>query len=75
VSASQVAIAWAGTHGAVPIIGPRSQTQLKDNLEALALTLSVEQIQRLDTVSSLDASTAGRKPIAWHDDHQTTPVA
>ncbi|WP_199101848.1 aldo/keto reductase [Aquitalea sp. ASV11] len=75
VSASQVAIAWAGTHGSVPIIGPRSQTQLKDNLEALSLTLSAEQIQRLDTVSSLGASMASRKSIAWHDDHQTTPVA
>ena len=75
VSASQIAIAWAGTHGSVPIIGPRSQTQLKDNLEALDMTLSAEQIQRLDTVSSLGASMASRKPIAWHDDHQTTPVA
>ena len=28
VSADQVAIAWAGTHGAVPMIGPRSLTQL-----------------------------------------------
>ncbi|RMC94142.1 aldo/keto reductase [Aquitalea palustris] len=69
VSASQVAIAWAGTHGSVPIIGPRSQTQLKDNLEALDLTLSAEQIQRLDTVSSLGASMASRKLISWHEDY------
>ncbi|XXE15178.1 aldo/keto reductase [Pseudomonas sp. Z1-12] len=39
-SAGQVAIAWAGTHGAVPIIGPRSMTQLTDNLGALSLELS-----------------------------------
>jgi len=69
VSASQVAIAWAGTHGSVPIIGPRSQPQLKDNLEALSLTLSAEQIQRLDTVSSLGASMASRKLISWHEDY------
>lgn len=63
VSASQVAIAWAGTHGAVPIIGPRSQTQLSDNLNALTLSLSAEQINRLDTVSSLNSSAKGRRLI------------
>ncbi|MEL3914483.1 aldo/keto reductase [Aeromonas caviae] len=51
VSASQVAIAWAGTHGAVPILGPRSLDQLNDNLGALTLELSDEQLKRLDTVS------------------------
>lgn len=75
VSASQVAIAWAGTHGAVPIIGPRSQTQLKDNLDALALTLSAEQIQRLDTVSSLDASMSARKPISRDNGNRVLTVA
>jgi aryl-alcohol dehydrogenase-like predicted oxidoreductase len=43
-SAGQVAIAWAGTHGAVPIIGPRTPEQLADNLGALPLKLSAEQI-------------------------------
>jgi aryl-alcohol dehydrogenase-like predicted oxidoreductase len=38
VSADQVAIAWAGSHGAVPMIGPRSLTQLTSNLGALALS-------------------------------------
>jgi aryl-alcohol dehydrogenase-like predicted oxidoreductase len=51
-SAGQVAIAWAGTHGAIPIIGPRSMTQLTDNLGVLSLKLSAEHIQRLDTVSN-----------------------
>lgn len=65
VSASQVAIAWAGTHGAVPIIGPRSLTQLTDNLGALSLDLSAEQISRLDTVSSLVPSASARTPVPW----------
>lgn len=65
VSASQVAIAWAGTHGAVPIIGPRSLTQLTDNLGALSVELSAEQIGRLDTVSSLLPSASPRTPIPW----------
>ncbi|MCO3380894.1 aldo/keto reductase [Pseudomonas aeruginosa] len=65
VSAGQVAIAWAGTHGAVPIIGPRSLTQLNDNLGALALELSPEQISRLDTVSSLVSPALTRTPVSW----------
>lgn len=65
VTTGQVAIAWAGTDGAVPIIGPRSPEQLADNLGALSVTLSAEQIGRLDTVSSLDASMPARTPIPW----------
>lgn len=65
VSASQVAIAWAGTHGAVPILGPRSLPQLNDNLGALRLSLSAEQLARLDAVSCPQTSVAARRPIPW----------
>lgn len=75
VSASQVAIAWAGTHGAVPIIGPRSQAQLKDNLAALSLSLSKEQIHRLDTVSSLNPASLARVATAWRGDNSAAFVA
>ncbi|KPW50486.1 Oxidoreductase, aldo/keto reductase protein [Pseudomonas syringae pv. antirrhini] len=75
VSASQVAIAWAGTHGAIPIIGPRSQEQIGDNLGALALTLADEQIQRLDAVSSLDPTAAPRSAVDWSDVTRTRVVA
>jgi aryl-alcohol dehydrogenase-like predicted oxidoreductase len=51
-SADQVAIAWAASHGAVPMIGPRSLAQLTSNLGALALTLSPDQLARLDAVSA-----------------------
>lgn len=68
VSASQVAIAWAGTHGAVPIIGPRSLAQLGDNLGALTLELSDEHLKRLDTVSRLISSAPVRSPITWGGD-------
>ncbi|MBD1554464.1 aldo/keto reductase [Pseudomonas typographi] len=74
-SPSQVAIAWASTHGAVPIIGPRSLAQLNDNLGALALTLSVEQINRLDTVSSLVPSAPARTLIPWAEDNAARVVA
>lgn len=65
VSAGQVALAWAGTHGSVPIIGPRSLAQLTDNLGALSLQLSTEQINRLDSVSSLLPSAPLRTPTSW----------
>ncbi|MCU5774447.1 aldo/keto reductase [Erwiniaceae bacterium BAC15a-03b] len=65
VSAGQVAIAWAGTHGAVPIIGPRTLDQLNDNLGALSVELSTEQINRLDTVSTLNLKAPERKVIDW----------
>lgn len=65
VSPGQVAIAWAGTHGSVPIIGPRSLAQLTDNLGSLALELSAEQIARLDAVSDPGQATAARVPVAW----------
>jgi aryl-alcohol dehydrogenase-like predicted oxidoreductase len=65
VSPSQVAIAWAGTHGAVPIIGPRSLAQLNDNLGALSLQLSAAQIGRLDAVSSLLPQELSRTPVPW----------
>ena len=65
VSAGQVAIAWAGTHGSIPIIGPRSLVQLTDNLGALSLELSAEHISRLDAVSSLDPLIPARTPVPW----------
>ncbi|MDF0731670.1 aldo/keto reductase [Pseudomonas entomophila] len=49
--ADQVAIAWAAIHGSTPLIGPRSLAQLKSNLAAAQLTLSKEQVRRLDEVS------------------------
>lgn len=64
-SPGQVAIAWAGTHGAIPIIGPRSLPQLSDNLGALSLELSAGQIARLDAVSNISASAPARTVIPW----------
>lgn len=62
-SAGQVAIAWAATHGAVPIIGPRSMTQLTDNLGALSLDLSAEHTSRLDAANLLTPSAPARTVI------------
>lgn len=67
VPPSQVAIAWAGTHGSVPIIGPRTPEQLQDNLGALAVELSADHIAHLDAVSNLAGALPTRTPISWGD--------
>jgi aryl-alcohol dehydrogenase-like predicted oxidoreductase len=58
-SPAQVAIAWvrqktAGARTAhVPILGARTLAQLEDNLGALALTLSADEMRRLDEASAV----------------------
>jgi len=49
----QVALAWMGTRGVLPIIGPRTLEQLDDNLGAVNVNLSDEQIRRLDDASAI----------------------
>jgi diketogulonate reductase-like aldo/keto reductase len=51
-----VAIAWLRQQPGVivPILGARKVEQLKDNLGALNVTLSSEQLARLDAVSQVD---------------------
>ena len=55
VSASQVALAWLLTRPGIAsvIIGARTDEQLADNLGAAALTLTAEDIERLERVSRL----------------------
>lgn len=56
---AQVAIAWARAWtgrlatSVIPIIGARTLEQLKDNLGALAVELTPEQVQRLADVSAV----------------------
>ncbi|HEY5769830.1 MAG TPA: aldo/keto reductase [Terrimicrobium sp.] len=51
--AGQIAIAWVLARGMLPILGPRTLPQLVDNLKALDITLSAEQMERLDSVSAI----------------------
>lgn len=55
-SAAQVALAWLRQRPVptIPIIGARKLAQIKDNLECVSLTLTDEQIARLDQVSAID---------------------
>ncbi|KQM81807.1 oxidoreductase [Sphingomonas sp. Leaf23] len=50
-SPDRVALAWAMTHGSVPIVGPRTIEQARSNLGALDLRLSADQLERLDHAS------------------------
>ncbi|MES2099704.1 MAG: aldo/keto reductase [Pseudomonadota bacterium] len=51
----RVALAWVGAQGIIPILGPKSLKQLKDNLAAADLQLSQQQLARLDAVSAVSA--------------------
>jgi aryl-alcohol dehydrogenase-like predicted oxidoreductase len=53
VTPGEIAIAWVAAKGSLPIIGPRTLAQLESNLAAAKVTLSLEQISRLDEVSAL----------------------
>jgi aryl-alcohol dehydrogenase-like predicted oxidoreductase len=55
VSAAQVALAYTLAKPAVTsvIVGARTDDQLRDNLAAAQLVLSVEEIERLDTASQV----------------------
>jgi aryl-alcohol dehydrogenase-like predicted oxidoreductase len=54
-SPAQVAIRWLMQKPGVvsPIIGARTVAQLEDNVQAASITLSTEQMARLDEVSSV----------------------
>lgn len=52
-TSAEVAIAWVSTKGSLPIIGPRTLAQLENNLAAPKLTLTPDQIARLDEVSAI----------------------
>jgi len=75
VSPDQVAIAWAGTHGAVPMIGPRSLQQLHSNLGALSLELSPDQVDRLDTASNMALDSPKRYHTLWAAGNAARAVA
>jgi aryl-alcohol dehydrogenase-like predicted oxidoreductase len=53
ISAGQIAIAWVLHKGTLPIIGPRTPAQLSDNLGALDVKLTDEQVRRLDDASAI----------------------
>jgi aryl-alcohol dehydrogenase-like predicted oxidoreductase len=65
-NAGRVAIAWVGAKGAIPIIGPRTRAQLDDNLAAVDVSLTRDQVRRLDEVSAV--------PLGFPHDMLSTPA-
>jgi aryl-alcohol dehydrogenase-like predicted oxidoreductase len=55
VPAAQVALAWLRYRSVpvIPIIGARKLAQIEDNIRSLDVTLSAEQLQRLDHASAI----------------------
>jgi aryl-alcohol dehydrogenase-like predicted oxidoreductase len=55
-SSAQIALAWIRAQGAqmIPILGARQLEQLQDNLKCLEVTLSPEQLQKLNQVSQIE---------------------
>jgi aryl-alcohol dehydrogenase-like predicted oxidoreductase len=54
VTPSQVAIAWTMSNGIFTIIGPRTPSQLQDNLGAVALDVNIEAMDRLASAGKID---------------------
>ena len=50
---ARVAVAWVRAKGLFPILGPRTPAQLDDTLGALTITLSADQLRRLDEASAV----------------------
>lgn len=49
-------------NGSVPMIGPRAAGQLDDDLAAARVTLSAQQLTRLDAVSAPPGAPTARSP-------------
>jgi aryl-alcohol dehydrogenase-like predicted oxidoreductase len=55
-SSARIALAWirAQSPQMIPILGARNLEQLQDNLKCLEVTLSLEQVQKLNQVSQIE---------------------
>ena len=53
VSPTVAALAWMGTRGVFPILGPRTVEQLQDDLAAADYDLSADHVERLDAAGAV----------------------
>lgn len=51
---AQVALAWVRQMGAIPVLGGRNQAQIAGNVASLEITLTPEQLAKLDEVTAID---------------------
>jgi len=50
---AQVALAWVRQQGAIPVLGGRNAAQIAGNIDSLEITLSAEQLARLDEATAI----------------------
>ncbi len=53
VTPGEVALAWISSSGVLPIIGPRTARQLKENIASITVQLSYEHIKLLTSTSAI----------------------
>ena len=66
VSPAQIALAWALAKGTTPIIGVTSVSQVEDTVRAIRLSLTVEEINRMEAAAEetgVDTRGAWEKPM------------
>jgi aryl-alcohol dehydrogenase-like predicted oxidoreductase len=61
----QVAVAWVKAKGVLPVIGMRTREQLEEHLIAATITLSDDQIRRLDAATAI--------PLGYPHDLNSSP--
>ncbi|MFI5911337.1 aldo/keto reductase [Dactylosporangium sp. NPDC051541] len=52
---AQVALAWVRQKGALPMLGARTEAQIRDNLDSLGIELSSEMSRNLEAVTAFKA--------------------
>jgi len=74
-TAPQLALAWALAKGVVPIPGTKRQKYLEENLAAVDLALTAEEVARLDALFPVGAARGERYGAAAAAllDNQETP--
>lgn len=60
LTVSQLAIAWTVAKGALPIPGTKRVKYLEENVEAINVELTEEELARLEAVSPSNAVHGGR---------------
>ncbi|MGE3268472.1 MAG: aldo/keto reductase [Chloroflexota bacterium] len=51
---AQVALAWVRQNGAIPVLGGRNQSQIAGNIASLEVTLTPEQLAKLDEATAIE---------------------
>jgi aryl-alcohol dehydrogenase-like predicted oxidoreductase len=64
ITPSQLAIAWVIAKGLVPIPGTKRVTYVEQNLAAASLTLTADELERLEAIVPLGTSTGDRYDAA-----------